>query len=115
MGRYYLQNDRVEHMLQEIKHHALRSVKQIPTGGGRTALNVEMSLEIPGTIEGIQKMSTGTLWHFRLGHIPRDRMEKVQNLRGYKSESQDVCMICPLAKMTKNTLSSEAIKSQRNI
>ncbi|KAL2920861.1 Retrovirus-related Pol polyprotein from transposon RE1 [Bienertia sinuspersici] len=50
MGLYYLHNDKVEHMLQRLEEHALKNVKQIPIERGRTAMNAEMNLEIPGWV-----------------------------------------------------------------
>lgn len=92
-GLYYL-------IMSQLKLVASYS-KKIVTGCQSNTILSASSITLPGTARNVQDLSSTTLWHERLGHAPLKRMNKIPHLNNKLHKSDDLCLICPLAKFTK--------------
>lgn len=61
---------------------------------------VNSSEKLPSVVRDVPKLSKETLWHLRLGHAPMKKIQMIERI-GIKDKGQDVCLTCPLTKLTK--------------
>ncbi|KAL2928742.1 hypothetical protein RDABS01_019526 [Bienertia sinuspersici] len=56
---------------------------------------------MPSTVKENTILDESMKWHQRLGHVPMKRISKIDGIKEILCETEDVCMVCPMAKFTK--------------
>ncbi|KAL2923749.1 Retrovirus-related Pol polyprotein from transposon RE2, partial [Bienertia sinuspersici] len=69
-GLYYLINLPVKKAVEMVNFEAFRYIQEHKEKSSHQAMTVKGKLDIPGMLEGGEKMSKLTLWHRRMGHAP---------------------------------------------
>lgn len=102
-GLYYMINKPIEELVKSWKKRTDVStrVNNNYQERGMQAMNAEGKVRIPDTINDVPNVSATTLWHWRLGHAPLQRISKIAQLKGFKHDNNEVCITCPLARFTK--------------
>uniref|UniRef100_A0A803LRV9 Uncharacterized protein n=1 Tax=Chenopodium quinoa TaxID=63459 RepID=A0A803LRV9_CHEQI len=96
-GLYYLENKPIETVIGQLK----AQISGEEESEGKCAMNVSTYRSVPTVVTNVPKLSSRTLWHHRLGHAPIQRIEKIHGLKGVKEGQGEVCLTCPLEKLTK--------------
>lgn len=74
-------------------------------------MSANTELTVPGTIQVKKNINERTMWHHRLGHAPMSKIEKIGGLKGLKSHIDEICVTCPMAKMTKQPFPSSSSRA----
>uniref|UniRef100_A0A803KUG9 Reverse transcriptase Ty1/copia-type domain-containing protein n=1 Tax=Chenopodium quinoa TaxID=63459 RepID=A0A803KUG9_CHEQI len=98
-GLYNLKNDPIESVIQELKEEIMSRAECKKSE--KNAMSTCTYNNVPSIVRDAPVLSNRTLWHYRLGHAPYARIQKIHNLKGVKSRSTNVCLTCPLEKFTK--------------
>ncbi|KAL2932782.1 Retrovirus-related Pol polyprotein from transposon TNT 1-94, partial [Bienertia sinuspersici] len=99
-GMYFLINKGVDTLIKGLKEGL--KIEKIKSNSGNKMMAANTQLRVPATLkEKGEKLSPTTLWHFRMGHAPLDRIDKVEGLKGFDIKKAQECVACPMAKFTR--------------
>lgn len=111
-GLYFLVNKPIEDIVNSLKERSEKEATGRKTWEGSKVMQADSEIDMPETVNNAPKISLSTIWHWRLGHAPLQRVKKIPQLKGIKEEGEDVCITCPKAKFTKLPYNSSESKAK---
>ncbi|KAL2945178.1 Retrovirus-related Pol polyprotein from transposon RE1 [Bienertia sinuspersici] len=94
---HYLVNEAISEVMRKLKAYKSSKVKKQE----RDKIDASGEPSVPTVVGKTTKVNMSTVWHLRLGHAPLERLAIIQGLKGFDKSQAEVCLTCPVAKLTK--------------